>query len=336
MFFDSGPNLGQVAATPVLARGSVFDLLVHRPTCREGFNDVYKAEGGFSDVYQGEWCGKRVAIKILRVNIEEQSEKTLARLKRESAVWRTFSHDNVLPFLGLYNDSVGMVSPWMERGNIMDHLRRFPNTDPSLLIRDIASGLTYLHSKSIIHGDLKGHNVLIDGDGKACLADFGLSRILEPISEHFPIGGTFRWTAPELLHHGESRETPASDVYSFACTCYEIYTGDPPFHNIPSVFDVILAVYNHERLPRPSSTHISAPIWGLMESCWDAGPDARPRAIDIYDSLTAILRSPATQASDEDIVLRGSVNTDISADICREETSVQGHPLNCENLLSRL
>jgi hypothetical protein len=102
------------------------------------------------------------------------------------------------------------------------------------------------------------------------------------------------------------------------------------------MFDVILAVYNHQRPPRPSSTHISAPIWDLMESCWDSGPDARPRAIDIYDSLTAMLRSPATQASNEDTVLRGSVNTDISPDIYREETSVQGHPLNCENILSRL
>ncbi|KIM76727.1 hypothetical protein PILCRDRAFT_826119 [Piloderma croceum F 1598] len=335
MFFDSDPNLeGQVTVTPVLSLANVSYKVY-----QEGFNDVYK--GGISDVYRGVWCGSPVAIKCIRVNIGEKSEKTLAverRLKRESAVWRALSHPNILPFLSLYNSpeySMGMVSPWMERGNIMDHLRRSPNTDRSLLIRDVASGLAYLHSKPIIHGDLKGHNVLIDDNGKACIADFGLSRILEPISEHFPVGGSVRWMAPELLHYGESRETPASDVYSFACTCYEIYTGDPPFHNIPSVFDVILAVYNHQRLPRPS-THIAASIWELMESCWDAGPDARPRAIDIYDSLTAIPHSPATQASDEDPQLQGSVNTDISADIFREDTSVQGHPLNCENLLSRL
>jgi len=309
-------------------------------------NLVALGYGGFSDIYRGEWCGNEngmpVVVKIFRVNIKEQSEKTLAverRLKRESAVWSTLSHPNVLPFLGLYNGpehSVGMISPLMERGNIMDHLRRFPSTDRSLLIRDIASGLAYLHSKGIVHGDLNGHNVLVDDNGKACLSAFGLSHILEPVSEHFPIGESVRWTAPELLHQCESRETPASDVYSFACTCYEIYTGNPPFYNIPSMFDVILAVYNHQHPPRPSSTHISAPIWDLMESCWDCGPDARPRAIDIYDSLTAMLRSPATQASNEDTVLRGSVNTDISPDIYREETSVQGHPLNCENILSRL
>ena len=86
MFFDSGPNLeGQVAATPVLARGSVFDI--YRPTYREGFNDVYKAKGGFSEVYKGGFgevyqgellCGTHVVIKMPRVNIKEQSEKTLA------------------------------------------------------------------------------------------------------------------------------------------------------------------------------------------------------------------------------------------------------------------
>jgi hypothetical protein len=73
-----------------------------------------------------------------------------------------------------------------------------------------------------------------------------------------------------------------------------------------------------------------------MESCWDTIPDARPNATDIYDFLAAIPRSPTTQASDEDTQLQESVDTDISADDFRRDISVQGRPLGCEDLLSRL
>jgi serine/threonine protein kinase len=45
------------------------------------------------------------------------------------------------------------------------------------------------------------------------------------MSEHFPVGGSVRWMAPELLHHGDAGESPASDVYSFACTCYEVLSA---------------------------------------------------------------------------------------------------------------
>ena len=93
-------------------------------------------------------------------------------------------------------------------------------------IHDVASGLAYLHSKKIVHGDLKGVNILITASLRACIADFGLSRVADTqglrmtTSNTRPVG-TARWLAPELLIGG-GRSSKESDVYSYACVCYEV------------------------------------------------------------------------------------------------------------------
>ncbi|KAF9219700.1 hypothetical protein BS17DRAFT_788969 [Gyrodon lividus] len=66
-------------------------------------------------------------------------------------------------------------------------------------------GLQYLDSRSVVHGDLSGLNVLMHGNGRACIADFGLSMLLNELggstfSTSFQARGTLRWAAPELLH----------------------------------------------------------------------------------------------------------------------------------------
>lgn len=100
----------------------------------------------------------------------------------------------------------------------------------------MARGLEYLHTSkpSIIHGDLKGVNILVKPSGRACLADFGLASaedsqaVVASSSSNHRITGTSRWQAPELLDtemDGSGRNSLASDIYSFACVCYEVRLG---------------------------------------------------------------------------------------------------------------
>jgi serine/threonine protein kinase len=83
--------------------------------------------------------------------------------------------------------------------------------------------MAYLHSKNVIHGDLKGTNVFIDDSGKACIADFGLGRIKANATSRAvtkgPVVGTLRFMAPE---HMKGKSIKASDMYSFAMTMYEV------------------------------------------------------------------------------------------------------------------
>ncbi|KAG6805697.1 hypothetical protein H0H92_014346, partial [Tricholoma furcatifolium] len=97
---------------------------------------------------------------------------------------------------------------------------------------DVAHGLEFLHEKNIVHGDLKGANVLINSSQRACLADFGLASASDPevllwasFSSYTSKGGSVRWQAPELFDPEAADElhyaTKATDIYAWASVAYE-------------------------------------------------------------------------------------------------------------------
>jgi len=161
-------------------------------------------------------------------------------------------------------------------------------------IYDIAKGLMYLHSLNLVHGDVKGTNILVRSTGRACLADFGLSTLLGDNILVWPSldpglgcsGGTARWRAPELFLHEsveeDSTPTPASDVYSFACVAYEVLTGQIPFYEVKQEDAIPLAKLSdsrpNPRRPRPeeASQELTDELWCFLEDCWNYEPEGRP------------------------------------------------------------
>lgn len=92
----------------------------------------------------------------------------------------------------------------------------------STQIIEIAEGLAYLHQRSIIHGDLKGNNVLISSGEHVLLCDFGLAKhVTYRTSTSLRGAGSIPWQSPELLQD-EGRRTVQSDVYAFGITVYEV------------------------------------------------------------------------------------------------------------------
>ncbi|KAK7037704.1 hypothetical protein VNI00_010930 [Paramarasmius palmivorus] len=178
----------------------------------------------------------------------------------------------------------------MENGNLVDFLRAQPrkSVDRIRLMHDIASGLSYLHRSNIVHGDLKGANVLITRSHRACIADFGLSRVSDSLVPQVTTtadqtGGSARWSAPEI-HNGQS-STKKSDIYSCGCLFYEVVTGLPPFHNITRDIAIVMAVLRGKRPSRPESIDVPDRLWALLENCWDAEPTARPTVDGILKRL---------------------------------------------------
>ncbi|KIJ19006.1 hypothetical protein PAXINDRAFT_166907 [Paxillus involutus ATCC 200175] len=120
-----------------------------------------------------------------------------------------------------------MVSPWFSNGSLSSYLSKHQTMDPSGrqgLLFDITSGLRYLHSQDVVHGDLHSGNVLIDDNGRACLTDFGLSLIIrEFVGTSYlksSVCGSVRYADPELVRQvhadaGVVYPTKSSDVYSF-------------------------------------------------------------------------------------------------------------------------
>ncbi|QRV82259.1 Serine/threonine-protein kinase [Ceratobasidium sp. AG-Ba] len=183
------------------------------------------AGGGFADVYQGSLQdGRKVAIKRPRLFVQnDQAGKEMIKLAaREMYTASKLIHPNVIRVTGLvlFHNSLAIISPWMENGIITQYLTNNPEVDRCKLCLDICNGLAYLHSKPIVHGDLKGANVLVSADGVAKISDFG-NTILKQYTLAFTgsndlKGLSMRWTPHELLtdETAGTKPTRAADVYA--------------------------------------------------------------------------------------------------------------------------
>ncbi|EUC60924.1 tyrosine kinase domain protein, partial [Rhizoctonia solani AG-3 Rhs1AP] len=183
------------------------------------------------DVYRGRIRGDNwgfVATKVLRVSAQNFSENPehLKDAARELHTWSKCRHRNVLRLRGLANfrGRIGMVSPWMNKGPLPGYLKNYPAAEnPQAnridICRQICEGLSYLHNTEIIHGDLKGANVLVSEDGTPVLADFGNSTLKDRGLKFTQATDsdklTARWSAPKrVISKPSIPPTKALDVYS--------------------------------------------------------------------------------------------------------------------------
>ncbi|KAK1236027.1 Rho guanine nucleotide exchange factor, partial [Marasmius sp. AFHP31] len=286
-------------------RSTIFTVMIHLsrnsgccPKCLVIQNVEKQGEhpvggGGFGDVYKG------------TIN---QAGSIRVEYLREAIVWKQVKHPNVLPFLGIYylddtRQRICLVSPWMERGNLVQYLRNTPreSVDHLSLVFDVASGLSHLHMMKIVHADLKGVNILMTPEERACIGDFGLSRISDTnalrLSSPACRGmGTVRWLAPELFAE-DATTTKESDVYAFGCVCYEIFTGLLPLHELKNDGAVICGVASGTRPSRPEVlANPPDAVWDMMEVCWKADPAARPTAATIVQDVAAMKPTPVISA----------------------------------------
>ncbi|KAG1730478.1 kinase-like domain-containing protein [Suillus lakei] len=219
--------------------------------------------GGLGDVWMCSWSRQSqagtsmVAVKSVRVPQADDTQLvnwTGKRIRREAYVWITLEHDNILTLNGVI-DGFGLlpalVSPWMENGSLDSYLKKrghVSKADKLRMLRQIAAGLEYLHDKGVVHGDLTCTNVLIDGDGRLCLADFGLSMILAE-SQNTTFNschpGNVRWMAPEMLatpeQGGVAMPTKAADIYSYGCIMLQLFCGHVPYYWLTKAYHIIAA-----------------------------------------------------------------------------------------------
>ncbi|KAF8130910.1 kinase-like domain-containing protein [Mycena galopus ATCC 62051] len=255
--------------------------------------------GGFGDIYCAAYGTQVVALKSMRaVQFLRGSDLRDIRLKfcREALLWKDLQHPHILPFWGIDGDSfpssLCMVLPWMEHGTVMHYLKQHGHENVDKLLYEIAQGLQYLHSRGIVHGDLRGTNILINQDCSACLADFGLSIFSDAtVTISTTRAGSRYWMAPELLDPGrfgmKFARTTATDVYAFGCVCFELYTGRPPFGSLPEPA-ALVKVVTGKRPERPTgSPAMTDSLWAHVTTCWAQKPIARPVTEIVVQRMTS-------------------------------------------------
>ncbi|KAJ3527660.1 hypothetical protein NM688_g8100 [Phlebia brevispora] len=258
-----------------------FDIIVH--------HDKKLGEGGFATVYEADWKGTKVAVKELERGVPP------AVIQQEIDVWKRLHHPHILQFFGACNiaEPAFIVCALQANGDIVNHLRDNPDAGRRKLLHDASLGLVYLHDNNIIHGDLKGTNILVDEHGRACIADFGLSRIKVHSTTirrttNSSQYGTLRWMSPEAMMLGTSNKK--TDIYSFGMTMYEVFTGAPPFARVPDVTLISIVHDRGMRPPRPDDQSVleaglDDEQWLLITQCWAQKPEERLTAEDVAGRL---------------------------------------------------
>jgi Leucine-rich repeat (LRR) protein/tRNA A-37 threonylcarbamoyl transferase component Bud32 len=199
--------------------------------------------GGMGAVYRAEdpQLQRVVAIKVPSFRGSRES-RALAqqRFLREARAAAAIRHPHVCPVydVGEQDNVPFVVMAFVEGKSLADMLRAEGRLDcrrAAELARQVAEGLAAVHTHGIVHRDLKPGNILLDTNGQALLADFGLARHLEdePLTADGVLVGTPAYMAPEQTSSTAAPVGPLSDVYSLGVVLYHMLTGQVPFDGPP-------------------------------------------------------------------------------------------------------
>ncbi|KAG2143615.1 kinase-like domain-containing protein [Suillus clintonianus] len=281
------------------------------PVARGGFGEIWKC------TYHNDQTSIKVAVKALQVyaadHLGAAKTKKIKRIKRELRICANLKHRNILPVYGYtygFGPFIAIVIPWAENGNLTAYLERegaaLALVRRFQILRDIIAGLRYLHANSVIHGDFNGPNVLIHGDGSACVADFGLSLMYSEVisasqaSWTSTLKGNMRWMAPELLVDREDgsqvRPSEHSDMYSFGGVILQVLTNKIPYYHLSNDAAIVLCIAKSETPSRSRYPVLPDKYWEFIEQCWSTDPRDRPSTQGanrmIRNEYHALSRSP--------------------------------------------
>ncbi|KAL5182141.1 Serine/threonine-protein kinase STY13 [Glycine soja] len=303
------------------------------------------AHGAYGTVYRGTYDTQDVAVKVLDwgedgVATAAETAALRASFRQEVAVWQKLDHPNVTKFVGASMGTSNLKIPpknpmnadeeslpsraccviveFVSGGTLKQYLfksrrRKLAYKIVIQLALDLARGLNYLHSKKIVHRDVKTENMLLDTSRNLKIADFGVARV-EAMNPSDMTGetGTLGYMAPEVSVSMGSPPYSISpllfqiqlatfqvtlvldgkpynrrcDVYSFGICLWEIYCCDMPYPDL-SFADVSSAVVRQNLRPDIPRCCPSA-LANIMRKCWDANPNKRPEMEEVVRMLEAL------------------------------------------------
>ena len=241
------------------------------------------ASGGFSDVFLGlsHDTGELICVKQLKAGFVESD---IAAMETEVSVLKRLTHPNIVQYLGTdRGDRFTILLGYVPGGSIALLLSQFGALEQDLVtlyVRQAVYGLQYLHSEGIVHGDIKGGNILVSDKGEVRLTDFGCSYCSRSADGNCLVMGTVLWMAPEVCRQESSNYS--CDIWSLGCTILQMATNQDPWsemqfeHSIPAFYHIATC----QQPPQVPDT-LCSPMQDVVRQCLQLEAFHRPTCDDL-------------------------------------------------------
>lgn len=256
-------------------------------------------QGSFGSVFLALHAitGELMAVKQVEMpsdsgtHMDHRKRGMVDALKREIGLLRELQHPNIVQYLGSSSDDehLNIFLEYVPGGSVAAMLNSYgPLREPLIrnFVRQILTGLAYLHGRDIIHRDIKGANVLVDNKGGIKISDFGISKRVEASSilnsgaghSHRPsLQGSVFWMAPEVVK--QTSYTRKADIWSLGCLVVEMFTGSHPYPDC-SQLQAIFKIGNSKAsptLPENASDEAKA----FLQQTFEVDHTKRPSADEL-------------------------------------------------------
>ncbi|XP_072487065.1 serine/threonine-protein kinase 10 [Notamacropus eugenii] len=247
-------------------------------------------DGAFGKVYKAKnkETGELAAAKVIETKSEEELEDYIVEIE----ILATCDHPYIVKLLGaFYHDGKLWIMIEFCPGGAVDAImleldRGLTEPQIQVICRQMLEALTYLHSKKIIHRDLKAGNVLMTLDGDIKLADFGVSaKNLKTLQKRDSFIGTPYWMAPEVVMCETMKDTPydyKADIWSLGITLIEMAQIEPPHHEL-NPMRVLLKIAKSDPPTLLTPSKWSLDFRDFLKTALDKNPETRPSAAQLLE-----------------------------------------------------
>jgi eukaryotic-like serine/threonine-protein kinase len=226
--------------------------------------------GGMADVYlaNDQLLGRQVALKMLSSRYAHDAQ-FVERFRREASSAAGLNHPNIVQIYdrGEAEGTYYIAMEYLEGRSLKEIILKYAPLSPDLLVSvsvQILEALRFAHRRDVIHRDIKPQNIIIDGDGRVKVTDFGIARAgsAATMTEAGSILGTAHYLSPEQAQ-GQPVEA-ASDLYSLGVVMYEMATGKLPFDGDNPVGIAMQHVHERPVAPRTLNSEIPENLEGVI------------------------------------------------------------------------